>query len=69
MITTKDVKTKERKPKKLNIITTGKVKPKEFNPKGKSAARNPNIITTSNVEKYQKIQKDALKRKEKKEKK
>jgi len=54
MITTNDIKTKETKPEKLNIITTGKFRPKEFNPKGKGKPRDKTIITTGNIEKFQK---------------
>lgn len=54
MITSKDVKTKDTKPEKLTIIQTGKVKPKGFIVKGKSKPRDKRIITTSNVEEYQK---------------
>lgn len=57
MLTTKDVKIKETKPEKLTIIQTGNVKPKQFNPKGKPKPRNKMIITTSNVEEYQKKKK------------
>lgn len=57
MITTKDVKTKEGKDEKLGILTSGKVKPKDFNPKGKPKLRNKTIITTSNVEEFQKKRK------------
>jgi len=54
MITTKDIKTKETKSEKLKIITTDKVHPKEFEIKGKSTLRDKTLITTSNIEKFQK---------------
>lgn len=58
MITTKDVKTKEAKPEKLTVVTTGKFKPKEFDPKGKPTVRDRRIITTSNVEEFKKRAKE-----------
>jgi len=54
MITTKDVKLKETKDEKLTMLTTGKVKPVEFVIKGKAKPREKQIITTSNVDQYQK---------------
>lgn len=54
MITTRDVKTKDAKDEKLTIITTGKVKPKEFALKGKGRDRDKTVITTSNIEQFQK---------------
>jgi len=54
MITTKDVKTKDAKPEKLTILTTGKHKPEEFTTKGKPKPRDKRMITTSNVEEFQK---------------
>jgi len=57
MLTTNDIKTKETKPEKLKIITVNKVKPKEFELKGKPKPRDKTIITTSNVEKFQKNKK------------
>ena len=54
MITTKDIKLKDTKPEKLTIIQTGKVKPKGFAVKGTPKARDKRIITTSNVEEFQK---------------
>ena len=57
MITTKDIKTKETKPEKLTIISTNKVSPKEFEPKGKPSPPDKTIITTGNVEKFQKKKK------------
>ena len=62
MITTKDVKNKDTKPEKLTILTTGKHKPEEFITKGKPKPRDKRMITTSNVEEFQK----ELKKKEKK---
>ena len=57
MITTKDVKTKETKPEKLKIITTDKAHPKEFEIKGDSKPKDKTLITTSNIEKFQKRKK------------
>lgn len=54
MITTRDVKTKEERTEKLTILTTGKHKPKEFVIKGKGKPRDKRMITTSNVEEFQK---------------
>jgi len=63
MIITNDIKIKERKPapddlkekqEKLIILTTGKFKVKGFNPKNKGKPRDKRIITTSNIEDYQK---------------
>ena len=54
MITTNDIKTKEIKPEKLTIISTGKIKPKGFNIKGKGKPKDKTIITTGNIEKFQK---------------
>lgn len=54
MITTKDVKTKDAKPEKLTILTTGKHKPKEFAVTGNPKPRDKRMITTSNVEEFQK---------------
>lgn len=57
MITTKDVKTKDTKPEKLTILTTGKHKPKEFVIAGGAKPRDKRMITTSNVEQFQREQK------------
>jgi len=54
MLTTNDIKIKEAKPEKLTIISTDKISPKEFKLKGKPALRNKTIITTGNVEEFQK---------------
>lgn len=54
MITTKDVKLKDTKPERLTIIQTGKVKPKGFVVKGNPKPRDKRIITTGNVEEFQK---------------
>ncbi len=54
MITTKDVKTKDTKGEKLTSIQTGNVKPDEFIIKGREKQRDNRMITTSNVEKFQK---------------
>ena len=54
MITTKDVKTKDAKPEKLAILTTGKHKPKEFVITGKAKSGDKRMITTGNVEQFQK---------------
>jgi len=53
MITTKDIKTKDVKEEKLTILTTGKHKPQEFIPKGNPKPRDKRMITTSNVEQFQ----------------
>jgi len=53
MITTKDIKLKETKDEKLTMLTTGKVKPVEFVIKGKGKPRERQMITTSNVDQYQ----------------
>lgn len=53
MLTTNDIKLKDTKPEKLTIIQTGRVKPKGFIVKGKSKPRDKRIVTTSNVEEYQ----------------
>jgi len=51
MITTGNTKIKKDmtsgKPGKM--ITTNKVQPKDYEPKGKPQPRNPEIITTANV--------------------
>lgn len=57
MLTTKDIKTKEVKDERVKILTSGKVKSKEFNPKGKPKPRNKTMITTSNIEEFQKKRK------------
>jgi len=49
MITTKDVRIKDRKTEKVGILTSNVVKPKVFNVKGKPAKPVDIIITTSNV--------------------
>jgi len=54
MITTNDIKIKETKPEKLTIISTDKINPKKFNIKGKPKLRDKTIITTGNVEEFQK---------------
>ena len=53
MITTADVKLKESKGKKLTIMTTDDNKPVEFNVKGKPAPPDGRMITTSNVDQFQ----------------
>lgn len=53
MITTKDVKLKETKDKKLTMLTTGNVKPIEFVIKGKASPVDKRMITTSNVDQFQ----------------
>ena len=57
MLTTNKIKVKERSQKdvKLNMVTTGETKPKDFKLKGKGKPRPDVIITTSNVGDYQKI--------------
>ena len=50
MITTKDITIKDQEPKKLTIISTGDVKPKDFVIKGKGKPQSKQVITTSNVE-------------------
>ncbi len=57
MLTTNKIKVKERSQKdvKLNMVTTGETKPKDFKLKGKGKPRPDVIITTSNVGIYQKI--------------
>jgi len=52
MITTKDVKIKDQELKKLTIISTGDVKPREFIIKGKGKPIEKQMITTSNVDQY-----------------
>ena len=75
MLTTNDIKVKERLPSpedeeqvKLTIISSNKVKPKDFALKGKGAPPSDDIITTSNVkiyrERYEK-EMEKLKKKEK----
>ena len=54
MITTKDIKTKDEKEEKLTIMTTGQHKPKEFIVTGKEKPRDKRMITTGNVEQFQK---------------
>jgi len=63
MITTKDVKTKDTKPEKLTILTTGKHKPRGFAATGKPRTRDKRIITTSNVEEFQQKLKKGKKKK------
>lgn len=53
MITTKGVKLKEIKDKKLTILTTGDVKPIEFVVKGQANPMDKRMITTSNVDQFQ----------------
>jgi len=53
MITTADVKLKESKGKKLTIMTTDDNKPVEFNIKGKPTPPDGQMITTSNVDQFQ----------------
>lgn len=54
MITTKDAKVKVARPdEKLAILTTGQHKPKEFIIKGKAKPRDKRMITTGNVEQFQ----------------
>ena len=57
MLTTNKIKVKERSQKdvKLNMVTTGETKPKDFKLKGEGKPRPDVIITTSNVGIYQKI--------------
>jgi len=52
MITTNDIKIKDQEPKKLTIISSGDVKPKQFVIKDKSKSRDKRIITTSNVDEF-----------------
>ena len=54
MITTRDIKIKDAKPEKLTILTTGKHRPKGFAITGKAKPRDKRMITTSNVEQFQK---------------
>lgn len=53
MITTKDVKLKETKDTKLTKLTTGEIKPIEFVDKGKGKPFDKRMITTSNVDQFQ----------------
>lgn len=52
MITTNDIKIKDQESKKLTIISTGDIKPKEFVIKGKGKPRSEQLITTSNVDEF-----------------
>ncbi|MCK4793145.1 MAG: hypothetical protein KAV87_55960 [Desulfobacteraceae bacterium] len=52
MITTNDIKIKDQEPKKLTIISTGDIKPKEFVIKGKGKPHSKQTITTSNVDEF-----------------
>ena len=59
MLTTNDIKVKERLPSpedeeqvKLTIISSNKVKPKDFALKGKGAPPSDDIITTGNMAQY-----------------
>ena len=71
MLTTKDIKIKETKLEELTILSTsrisekgkkkkrhiGNIEPKQFEPKGKPSPPDKTIITTGNVEKFQKKKK------------
>lgn len=62
MITSKDVKIKDYGPGKLKgMITTNKIQPKEFKPKGKGKPRPDITITTANMKEYQKKRKEEVK--------
>ena len=60
MITTNDIKLKERytlpddkdNQEKLTMLSTNKIKPKEFELKGNAAPPSNDIITTGNVNEY-----------------
>jgi len=59
MITTNDIKLKERYPlpddekqEKLTMLSTNKIKPKQFELKGKPDPPSNDIITTGNVKEY-----------------
>ena len=55
MITTNDIKLKERDPnvkKKLKMITTNETKPTGFSVPKRKKAQSKNVITTSNVDKF-----------------
>lgn len=62
MLTTNTTKVKERSQKdvKLSMITTGETQPKGFKLKGKGKPKSNRIITTGNIEGYQKIRKQQL---------
>ena len=64
MITTNDIKIKDQEPKKLTIISTGDVKPKEFVIKGKGKPRSEQMITTSNVDQFKHTPRKSVKKKE-----
>ena len=53
MITTEGVKLKETKDKKLTMLTTGEVKPIEFVVKGQVSPVDKRMVTTSNVDQFQ----------------
>ncbi|MFW6124461.1 MAG: hypothetical protein ACOC5G_04500 [Acidobacteriota bacterium] len=58
MLTTKDINLKENKPKKLRILNTNAIEPKQFTSNKKSSNKKHPTITTANLEEYQKKLKD-----------